>query len=93
VAEDLESELLVDEADVGNERVAFVADLADPGRVFDPSELAVGPYPEALNVPVCVVVEPDVRVIEIADAIKMVKGDQHVAVADWDIAWHEGASR
>jgi hypothetical protein len=40
-----------------------------------------------------VVEEPDVGVIEIAHPVEVIEGDQHLAVADWDISWHAGASR
>jgi hypothetical protein len=80
--------MIVDQTNLGHQRVRPVPHVPAPARMIDPGKLAVRPDPEALHVPPGVVVPPHARVIDIPDAIQLIKVDEQIAVPDWNIPSH-----
>ena len=78
----------VAQAHARDQRLLFVGDRARPAVVVDPAQPAVHPDAEVERLRPGVVLLADMRKIEIADPVATVERDEHVAVADGNIARH-----
>ena len=78
----------VAQAHARDQRLLLVGDRARPAVLEDPAQLAVHPDAEVERPGPGVVLLADMREIEIADAVAAVERDEHVAVADGNIARH-----
>src|SRR5204863_764618 len=66
---------------VADERLVLVVDAALPTLVRHPRELPVRPDAESARVTGGVVLETDVRVVDVAQRVRAVERDEEVAVA------------
>src|SRR5204862_6290084 len=73
---------------VADERLVLVVDAALPTLVRHPRELPVRPDAEAARVTGGVVLETDVRVVDVAQRVRAVERDEEVAVAEREIPRH-----
>src|SRR5207247_5833487 len=74
------------EMSVPDERLVLVIDAPLPAAIADPHERPVGPDSEAARLAGGVVLLTDVGVVEVAQLIVGVEGDEEVAVPEWEIA-------
>ena len=87
VAAKAQSELGVLREDVGDDGVAQVGEVALPAVVLDPTAGAVGPDAEA-EARSAVVLVPDVREVDVGEAVLRVEGDEQRSVADLNVTGH-----
>ena len=66
---------------VAHERLVLVGDVDLPVVAADPAEPAVGPDTEAARRADGVVLLPDMRVVDVAELIAPVEGDEEIAIA------------
>jgi hypothetical protein len=76
------------EANIGHEGVGLVSQISNPLGIVDPGEFAVGPDAESLWMTTGVIRHPDMRPVEVSDAIVLVEGDEHAAIADREVTRH-----
>src|SRR4051812_36950415 len=89
VRDDFQSELLIRQTHIRDERVLHVAKLASPAFVTHPGELAVRPDAETKRVAFGMILFADVRKIDVADSVPLVKRDEQRAITDWNITGHK----
>ena len=80
---ELDAQARVTEVRVADERLVLVVDVALPPIVRDPREGTVRPDSEAARVADGVVLETNVWVVDVAEGVGRVEGDEEVAVAQW----------
>src|SRR5260221_9647319 len=83
-----DAEAWVREGHVGDERILRIAQLAVPVAVVEPRELAVDVETRAAWVAHGLVGVADPRKVEVANRVGGVVANQHVAVADHEVAGH-----
>ena len=77
----MQLEAVILRRDVGDKRVVLVAQRLLPRPVVDPSELPIYPDAELERLTLCVVLLPDVGVVDVSDAVVAVEADEQTTVA------------
>src|SRR5690606_3652920 len=90
-AAQLDPQPAVPQEDVADQRPLLVADLAIP-RLVDPVRGAIDPHTEAEGVPLRVILDPDVREVDVPDSVEIVEVDQESAVAENEGSCHATTS-
>ena len=86
-----ETEILMIQADLGDEGIGEVSQIPFPARSH-PGKLILHPNPQAEKMTSDVVFLPHVRVVKVADTIILVKANQESTVTDWDVSRHRNRS-
>ena len=90
---DRQAERVVPQRHRRNQAVLLIAELAHPGGVIEPGELAVEVETGAAKVAHRVVCLADAREEDVAHGVRGVEADEHAAVADDQAARHFRAHR
>ena len=83
-----QAKLRMHEGRVTDEGLVLVGDVTIPSIVAGPGERSVDPEPEPRRIAHRVVLLTHVRVIDVAQLVARIEGDEVVAVAEREIARH-----
>src|SRR5690349_14296041 len=71
-----------------DERIVLITQVFLPLGAVNPGEAAIAPNSHPERVALGLILLADMRKVEVPQAIRRIKGDQHATVADGNVSWH-----